>query len=136
MRISPQKTTRKKKILFLVKFPWKWYEVPLGEHERLLTILKIGNKGVWRNVFWYVKICIFWKCIQYTIQSHKTKIFKKFLLDNINGTKNDLFSLLRDPTHHSFFFNLWFLYQLKHNVCLSNTVCVWHFPFSIPFRFY
>ena len=135
MRISPQKTTRKKNSVFgQIPLEVIWSS-PWRIHERLLTILKIGNKGVWRNVFWYVKICIFWKCIQYTIHSHKTKILKKFLLDNINSTKNALFFLLWGPTHQ-FFFNLWFLYQLKHNACLSNTLCVWHFPFSIPFRFY
>ena len=34
-------------------------------HWRRSTILKT-KKSIWSNVFWYVKICIFWKCIQYT----------------------------------------------------------------------
>ena len=42
--------------------------------------------------------------------------------DKINGTKYALFFLLRAPTHHSFNFNLWFLYELKHKVHLSKTV--------------
>ena len=33
-------------------------------HWRLFPILKASNKSVWKNVFWYVKVCIFWKCIQ------------------------------------------------------------------------
>ena len=60
-------------------------------HWRLLTILEISNKRVWSDVFWYLKVCIFWKCIQYTIHWKKTKIWKKFSLDKINGTKNSLF---------------------------------------------
>ena len=32
---------------------------------KLSTIFKTSNKSVWSNVFWYVKVCIFWKCIQY-----------------------------------------------------------------------
>ena len=60
-------------------------------HWRLLTILEISNKRVWSDVFWYLKVCIFWKCIQYTRHWKKTQIWKKFSLDKINGTKNSLF---------------------------------------------
>ena len=28
---------------------------------------KYKQKSVWSTVFWYVKVHIFWKCIQYTI---------------------------------------------------------------------
>ena len=41
----------------------------------------------------------------------------------INSTKNALFTHWRAPTHRSFTFNLRFLYELKHSVCLSKTVC-------------
>ena len=61
-------------------------------------------------------------CIQYTIHLHKTQILKKFPSDKINGTKSVLFFLSRAPTHHSFTFNLRFLYDLKHKVRLSKTV--------------
>ena len=48
--------------------------------------------------------------------------------DKINCTKNVLFFLSRAPTHHSFTFNLRFLYELKHKVRLSKTVCgIFHF---------
>ena len=57
-------------------------------HWKLFTILKRSNKSVWSNVFWYVKVCIFRKCIQYTIHWDKTQILKKFPSDKINGTKN------------------------------------------------
>ena len=46
-------------------------------HWRLSTILKTSNKSVWSNVFWYVKACIIWKCIQYTIRWDKSQMLKK-----------------------------------------------------------
>ena len=55
-------------------------------------------------------------------------MFKKNPSDKINGTKNALFFLSRAPTHHSFSFNLRFLYKLKHKVRLSKIVCeIFHF---------
>ena len=57
-------------------------------------------------------------------------MLKKVSSDKINGTKKALFFLLRAPTHHSFNFNLRFLYELKHKVRLSKTVCeIFHFVF-------
>ena len=48
----------------------------------------------------------------------------------MNVTKNALFFLSQAPTHHSFAFNLWFLYELMHQVCPSKTVCgIFHFRF-------
>ena len=59
---------------------------------------------------------------------------KKFPLDKINGTKNALVFLSQAPTHHGFTFNLRFLYELKHKVCLSKTVCeIFHFRFCFVF---
>ena len=55
-------------------------------------------------------------------------MLKQFLSDKINGTKNALFFLSPAPTNHSFTFNLRFLYELKHKVGLSKTVCeTFHF---------
>ena len=73
---------------------------------------KNKQKSVWSNVFWYVKVCIFWKCIQYTIHWDKTQMLKKIPSDKINGTKNALCFLLRAPTHHSFTFNFRFFYKV------------------------
>ena len=57
-------------------------------------------------------------------------MLKKFPSDKITGTKNAFFFLSRAPTHHSFTFNLRFLYELKHKVRLSKTVCgTFHFRF-------
>ena len=50
-------------------------------------------------------------------------MFKNFPWDKINGTKNVLIFLSRVSTNHSFTFNLQFLYELKHKVRLSKTVC-------------
>ena len=61
-------------------------------------------------------------------------MLKKIPSDKINSTKNALFFLLRAPTHHSFTFNLRFLYELKHKVRLSKTACgIFHFQFRSIF---
>ena len=61
-------------------------------------------------------------------------MLKKFLSDKIRVTKNVLFFLLRARIHHSFTFNSRFLYELKHKLRLSKTVCViFHFPFRLIF---
>ena len=56
-------------------------------HWMLSIILKTSNKTVWSKVFWYVKVCIFWNCIRYTIHWDKTEILKKFPSDKINVQK-------------------------------------------------
>ena len=62
--------------------------------------------------------------------SEKTQMLKKFPSNKINGTKNVLFFLSRAPSHHSFTLNLQFLYELKHKIRLSKTVCgIFHFQF-------
>ena len=48
-------------------------------------------------------------------------MLKKFSSDKINDTKNALFFFLRAPTHHSFTFNLRFLYDLK-NPCTQSAI--------------
>ena len=61
-------------------------------------------------------------------------MLKKIPSDKINGTKNALFFLSRAPTHHSFTFNLWFLYEQKHKVRISKTVYgISHFQFRSVF---
>ena len=61
-------------------------------------------------------------------------MFKKIPSDKINGTKNALFFLSRAPTHHSFTFNLQFLYELKPTVRLSENVYgIFHFQFRFVF---
>ena len=61
-------------------------------------------------------------------------MLKKFSSKKISGTKKALFFLSRAPTHHSFTFNLRFLYELKHKVPLSKIVCgIFHFRFRFIF---
>ena len=50
------------------------------------------------------------------------------LFDKINDTKNALFFHSQALTHDSATFNLRFLYELNHKVCLSKIVCgIFHF---------
>ena len=43
---------------------------------KALDDFKNKQKSVWSNVFLYVKVCIFWKCIQYTLYWDKTQMLK------------------------------------------------------------
>ena len=45
-------------------------------------------------------------------------MLKKIPSDKINGAKNALFFLSQVPAHHSFTFNLRYLYELKHKARL------------------
>ena len=83
-----------------------------NENDTLKAFDDFENKqiSVWSNAFWYVKVSLFWKCIEHTIHRDKKQMLKKFLSDKIDGTKDALFSLSRAPTHHSFAFNLRFSY--------------------------
>ena len=97
-------------------------------------VSKTSNKCVWNNVFWYVKVYIFWTFIQYTIHWDKTRKLKKFPSDKENVTKNALFFLSRTPNHHSFTFNSRILYELKHKVHLFKSEWViFHFWFRLVF---
>ena len=61
-------------------------------------------------------------------------MLKKFPSDKTNDTKNALFFFSRAPTHHSFTFNLRFLYKLKYKVRISKTVRgIFHFRFRSVF---
>ena len=88
-------------------------------HWRLSTILKTNKK------MYEVSFLICWD---------KTQMLRKFPSDKINGTKNALFFLSRAPTHNSFTFNVRFLCDMKHKVCLSKPVCgIFHFRFCFVF---
>ena len=50
-------------------------------------------------------------------------MLKKLPSDKINVTKNALFFLSLGPNHQSFTFNMRFLYELKHMVRLSKSMC-------------
>ena len=61
-------------------------------------------------------------------------MLKKLPSDKLNVTNNAVFFLSQAPTHHSFTFNLRFLYELKHKVHLSKSVYgMFHFRFRYVF---
>ena len=94
---------------------------------KALGDFKDKQKSAWSNVFWYINVRLFFKFIQYTIHWDKTQMLEQFPLDKINSTKNALLI-------HSFNFNLWFLYELKHEVRLSKTLSgIFHFRFRFVF---
>ena len=104
--------------------------MPTHTHTEGFNNFKTNQQKCRGNVFWYVKIPIFWKCIQYTIHWDKTQILEKFPLDKINGTENALLFLLQATTNRSFTFTLQFLYARKHKVRLSKTVRFSIFDFT------
>ena len=95
---------------------------------------KNKQKSVWSNDFWYVKVCIFWNCIQYTMHWDKTQMLKKIYSDKNKRYKKSLFFLSWAPSHHNFTFFLRFLYELQQRVRLSKTVCGnFYFRFRLVF---
>ena len=61
-------------------------------------------------------------------------MLKKNFFGQRNRTKNPFFFLSRAPTHHSFTFNLRFVYELKHKVRLSKAEYgIFHFRFRSVF---
>ena len=62
----------------------------------------------------------------FKIHCDKTEMLQKFPLDKIS--LQNMPSLFHEPK------NLWFLYELKHKVRLSKTVCgLFHFRFRLVF---
>ena len=93
------------------------------------TILKTA-KNVYEVIFFDMQKYVYSDSVFNTQNADA----EKNLPDKINGTKNALFFLSRAPAHHSFTFNLRFLYELKHKVRLSKTVCgIFHFRFRFVF---
>ena len=97
---------------------------PFQDTLKAFDDFKSKRNSIWRNVLWYVKvyIYIFWGFIQYPIPWDKTQI------------KNSLFFLSWALSYHSFTFNSWFLYELKHKICLTKNVRgIFHFQFRFIF---
>ena len=92
-------------------------------HWRLSTISKASNKSQWSNHFWYVKVCIFWKGIQYTTHCNKTQIF----LEKMPSFFTRELQLITVLLWFSLV-NLRFWYETKHKLCVSKTVLgIFHF---------
>ena len=107
---------------------WKW---KFKNILKAFDNLKHKQKSACSYVFWYVKVCIFWKCIKYTIHWDKTQMLKIFPSDKISVTKNAQFFLSRAPTHHNLIYDSC---ELKHKVRLSKTMYgVFHFQFCFMF---
>ena len=84
--------------------------------------LKNKQKSVWSNAFYKRKSMHILKVYSiHHILRWNTNVKKKFFWQNKRYKKITLF-LSRAPTHHSFTFNLWFIYELRHKVRLSKTV--------------
>ena len=92
--------------LYWLFFTISQYSSILNKTLKVLDDFKNKQKNVWGNVFWYVKVHIFWKCILYAIDWDLNTIVKNILLDKINGTKNALFSFV-DSNLSQFYF--WFV---------------------------
>ena len=79
---------------------------------------------------------LFFPCfLTYILHKHSQNKYLFILIytsDRINGTKIAPFFLSQTSTHHSFTFNMRFLYEQKHKICLSKAVCG---IFYIRFRF-
>ena len=116
-----------------------WFFLPfcLRIHKRLSTISKPSKKMYEVMLFEVWCICKSMNILKvYSISTHwdKTQILKQVSSDKISDTKNVLFFSLRAPTHHSFSFNIRFLYELKRKVRLSKTVCgIFRFKFDFVF---
>ena len=108
--------------------------VDLGIYWGLSTILKTSNKSLWNNVFWRLKVYIFWKFIQYTIHWNKAQIVKKkFPSSKINVAKNEPFSFCEQQLI-SFTFNSRFLCEWEQKAHLSKSVCrILYFRFRLFF---
>ena len=126
--------------VFSVKF-YHWYCIllsgliyqPLRTHWKYSTILKTSKKE-YEVMFFDTQKYVYSESVFNTLYIEmKHKYYKKFLRTKKNGIRNALF-FSQAPTHHSFTFNLRFLYALKHKVCLSKTVCwIFHFRFCFVF---
>ena len=73
---------------------------------------KNKNKSVWGNVFWYTKVYIFWKFIQYSIHWEEIQTLQKIPLAGKISVRTNPLCFLRASIHHSFVF-------LIHDSCMS-----------------
>ena len=109
---------------------------PLMIHWRLLTILKAGKKSVWSNILLICKRLYILKgySIHYTLRQNAN--VKKLPFGQNKRYRKSLFFLSRAPFHHSFTFDLRFLYELKRKVSLTLCVgLIFHFRFRFAFIF-
>ena len=123
---------------YIARFVWSWYLVEqqysyLRIHRRLSTILKTSKK-MYEVIFFDMKKYVYSEGVFNKLYTEIKQMLKKIPSNKINSTKNALFLLSRAPAHHSFTFNLRFLYALKHKISLSKIVCrIFHFRLRFLF---
>ena len=71
---------------------------------KVLDDVKNKQKSVWSNVFWYIKVCTFWKCIQYTIHWDKTQMLKNICFGQNKRNKKCLLFSFASSNSSQFFF--------------------------------
>ena len=127
-------------ILEICSFPVKnnfanvYWPDSLKDTLNAFNDFKNKQKNVWSNAFWYVEICRFCIYVFNTLYIEiKHKCQKNSFGENKRYKKCPFFFFLQAPTHHSFGFNLRFLYELKYKIRLCKTV--WGI-FHCRFRFY
>ena len=103
----------------------KWFvkKAKVKDTLKAFDDFKNKQKSVWSNVFWYVKVCIFWKSIQCTIHGDKTQVLKKNPSDKINSTNNALFSLVSTKSSQ-FYFSFAILIWTEVKRFVSLKLCV------------
>ena len=62
-----------------------------NDTSKVFDDFKSKQRSVWSNVFWYVKLCIFWNCIQYTIYWNKRQKVKNIFFGQNKRYKKLLF---------------------------------------------
>ena len=83
----------------------------------------------------HIKKCAFSESVFNTLYIEIKHKFEKISLGQNKRYKNAGFFSL-GPPHHWFTFDLRFLYELKHKVRLSKTMCgIFYFRFRFVFKF-
>ena len=98
------------------------------------TILKTSNKTVWSNTFLISKNIYILKVysLHYTLRKN-TNVKKLSFGESKQYNKCPIFSFVSSNSSQ-FTFNSRFLYELKHEVRLSKSVCgIFHFRFCFIF---
>ena len=116
----------------LFGIPFNLIKLTLRKHWRLLTLKNKQQNCM--NVFWYIKVYIFWKLIHYIIHWDKTQMLKKFLWQNTRYKSCIIFSFASSNSSVLFLIRSSYTTWIKHMVHLSKTVCgSLHFRFHLVF---
>ena len=87
----------------------RWSSFPYPYIFALLNTLKafinfeISNESAWSNFFLYVKVCVFWKFIQYTINWDKNKSWKSPVGQSKHYKKCNIFFFMNSNSSQFYF---------------------------------